>query len=137
MRNFVKFERNIKLTVTLLDSLEFVVHPNNLNICPCQISWIPWFCIIDSRSMIIYLSKKKKVCIKQLFHKVLQEEFLIIRKIARQLGNLQAVFLHCVLAHCMTGDWNEIKFSHSNLPKEVLTKRWKFPRLGKWTFYGW
>ena len=34
MRNFVKFERNIKLTVTLLDSLGFVVHPNNLNICP-------------------------------------------------------------------------------------------------------
>ena len=34
MRNFVKCKRNIKLTVTLLDSPEFVVHPNNLNICP-------------------------------------------------------------------------------------------------------
>ena len=34
MRNFVKCERNIKLTVTLLESPEFVVHPNNLNICP-------------------------------------------------------------------------------------------------------
>ena len=79
--------------------------------------------VIDSRSMIIYLTKKKKVGIKQLCHEVLPEEFLIIRNVARQLGNLQAVFLHCVLAHCMTGHWNGIKLSHSNLPKEILTKR--------------
>ena len=29
--------------------------------------------------------------------------------------NLQAIFLQCVLAHCITGHWNGIRFLHSNL----------------------
>ena len=36
--------------------------------------------------MTISLTKKKKACIKQLCHEVLQEEFLIIRKIEKQFS---------------------------------------------------
>ena len=121
-RSFVKCERNIKLIVTLLDSLGFVVHPDKSIFVPARsIEYLGF--VIDSQSMTISLTKKKKACIKQLCHEVLQEQFLIIRKIERLLGKFTGSFLQCVLAHCITGPWNGIKFSHSNLPKEILTKR--------------
>ena len=116
-RNFVKCERNIKLILTLLDSLL----NKSIFVLARSIEYLGF--VIDSQSMTISLTKKKKACIKQLCHEVLQEQFLIIRKIERLLGKFTGSFLQCVLAHCITGPWNGIKFLHSNLPKEILTKR--------------
>ena len=128
-RSFGKCERNIKLIVTLLHSLGFVVCPNkSIFVLARSIEYLGF--VIDSQSMTISLTKKKKVYIKQLCHEVLEEEFLIIRTIAGLLGKF-TVFLQCVLAHCITSHWSRVKLSHSNLPKEILTKRWKFPLAAK------
>ena len=48
--------------------------------------------VIDSQSMNISLMQKKKACIKQIRQEVLQEKFLIIRKIARLLGKFLSSF---------------------------------------------
>ena len=47
--------------------------------------------LIDSQSMTMSLTHKK-VSMKQLCHEVLQEEFLIIRKITRLLGKFTSSF---------------------------------------------
>ena len=62
-RSFVKFERNIKLIVTLLDSLGFAVHPNKSIFVPARLTEYLGF-VIDSQSMTISLTKKKNVCIR-------------------------------------------------------------------------
>ena len=62
-RSFVKFERNIKLIVTLLDSLGFAVHSNKSIFVPARLTEYPGF-VIDSQSMTISLTKKKNVCIR-------------------------------------------------------------------------
>ena len=114
-RSLVRCERNIKLIVTLLHGLGFVVHPNKSIFVPARSNKHLGF-VIDSQSMTISLTKKKKACIKQLLHKVLQEKFLILRKMSRLLGKFTSSF---PAVHYGNG----IKFSHSNLPKEILTKR--------------
>ena len=89
-RSFVKYERNIKLIVMLLDSLVFVVHPNKSIFVPTRsIEYLIF--VIDSRSITVSLTKMEKVCIKQLCHEVLQE-LLIIRKIGRLLGKFTSSF---------------------------------------------
>ena len=90
-RSFVKCEKNIKLIVILLDSLGLVVHPNKSIFVPARSTEYLGF-VIDSKSMTIPLTKRKKACIKQLRHEELQEEFLIIRKIARLLGKFTSSF---------------------------------------------
>ena len=90
-RSFAEFEGNIKLLLTLLDSLGFVVHPNKSIFIPARsIEYLDF--VIDSQSVNISLTQKKKACIKQLCHEVLQEEFLITRKIARLLGKFTSSF---------------------------------------------
>ena len=90
-RIFAECERNIKLIVTLLDSLGFVVHPNKSIFVPARsIEYLGF--VIDSQLMTIPLTQKKKASIKQLRHEVLQEEFLLIRKIAKLLGKFTSIF---------------------------------------------
>ena len=90
-RCFAECERNIKLIVTLLDSLGFVVYPNNSKFVPARsIKYLGF--VIDSQLMTISLTQKKKASIEQLCQEVLQEEFLIIRKIAKLLGKFTSTF---------------------------------------------
>ena len=91
-RSFAKCERSIKLIVTLLDSLGFAVHPNKSIFVPARsIEYLGF--VTDYQPITISLKKKeKKSSIKQSFYEVLQEEFLIIRKIARLLGNFSSSF---------------------------------------------
>ena len=90
--SFFECERNIKLIVTLLDSLGFVVHPDKSIFVPAKS--IEYFGFAnDSQSMTVSFTQKKKASIKQLCHEVLQEEYLIIRKIARLLGRFTSSFL--------------------------------------------
>ena len=64
-RSFVKFERNIKLIVTLLDSLGFAVHSNKSIFVPARLTeYCKLKTVIDSQSMTISLTKKKNVCIR-------------------------------------------------------------------------
>ena len=116
--SFIKCEKNIKIIATLLDSLGFVVHPD------IEIKFLGF--VTDFQSMTIALTQKKKASIKQLCQEVLQEEFLIIRKIARLLGKFTSVSVHYT-----TDYWNAIKFSHSHLSEEILTKIWNFHSMGK------
>ena len=68
-----------------------MVHPNKLILSPAKsIEYLGF--AIDSQSMTISLTKKKKAYIKQLCHEVLQEGFLIIRKIARLQGKFRKSF---------------------------------------------
>ena len=84
-RGFVECERNIKLIVTLLDILGFVVHPDkSIFVLARPIEYLDF--VIDSQSMTRSLTQKKKVSIKKLRHEVLQEKFLMIKNIARLLG---------------------------------------------------
>ena len=90
-RSFVKCERSIKLLLTLPDNLESAVHPNKSIFIPARsIEYLGF--ATDSQSMTISLTKKKKAYVKHLCHEVLQEEFLIIRKIARLLGKFVSSF---------------------------------------------
>ena len=90
-RSFTECERNIKLIVTLLDSLGFVVHPNKSIFVPARsIEYLGF--VIDSQLMTISLTQKKKASIKQLCQEVLQEEFLIIRKVPKLLGKFTSSF---------------------------------------------
>ena len=89
--SFELSSKNIKLIVTLLDSLGFVVHPNKSIFVPAR-SIEDLSFVTDSQSMAIYLTKKKNACTKQLCHEVLQEEFLMIRKTARLLGKFTSSF---------------------------------------------
>ena len=120
-RSFVKCERNIKLIVTLLDSLGFVVHPNKSIFVPARsIEYLGF--VTDSQSMTISLTKKKKACIKQLCHEVLQEELLIIRKIARLLAKFTSSFpaVHFGPLHYRSLEQDKIlalKFAKGNLTK--------------------
>ena len=82
---------SIKLLLFLPDNLGSAVHPNKSIFIPARsIEYLGF--VTDSQSMTISLTKKKKACVKQLCHEVLQEEFLIIRKIARLLGKFASSF---------------------------------------------
>ena len=90
-RSFVKCERNVKLILTLLDSLGFAILSHKSIFVPARsIEYLGF--VIDSQSMTISLTQKKKASIKQLCHEVLQEEFLITRKTARLLGKFTSSF---------------------------------------------
>ena len=69
--------------------------------------------------MTICLIQKRKTSIKQLCHEVLQEEFLIIRKIARLLGQFTSSFpaVRFSPLHYRSLERDKI------LTKEILTKR--------------
>ena len=75
-KNFVECERNIKLIVTLLESLEFVVHRDK-----------SIFVSAKSIEYLGFITHSQKIM--QLYHKVLQEEFL---KFARLLGKFSSIF---------------------------------------------
>ena len=128
-RSFVECERNIKLIVTLLDSLGFVVHPDKLIFVPARsIEYLGF--VIDSQSMTMSLTQKKKASIRQLCHEVLQEEFLIIRKIARLLGKFTSSFpaVRFGLLHYRSLEQDEIlalKFA-----KEKIDKKMQFLQAG-------
>ena len=90
-RSFAKLEKNIKSTVTLLDSLGFVVHPDKPIFSPARsIEYLGF--ITDSQSINIYLTQKKKASMKQLCQEVLQGEFLNIRKTAKLLRKFTSSF---------------------------------------------
>ena len=70
-RIFVKCERNIKLIVTFLDSLGFVINPDKSIFVPAKpIEYLGF--VIDSQSVTISLTQKKKASMKQLCREVLQ-----------------------------------------------------------------
>ena len=74
--------------------------------------------------------QKKKSSIKLLCHEVLQEEFLIIRKIARLLGKFTSSFpaVHFGLLHYSSLEQDEIlalKFA-----KEKIDKKMQFLQAG-------
>ena len=120
-RSFSKCYRNIKIIVTLLESLGFVVHPNkSLLVLAKSIEYLGF--VIDSQSMTISLTQK--ACIKQLCHEVLQEEFLVIRKIVRLLGKFTSSFPAVCFGtlHYRPMDWDKIlalKFSKKNFDKKM------------------
>ena len=68
-----------------------MVHPNKSIFAPARsIEYLGF--VIDSQLMTISLTQKKKASIKQLCYEVLQEEFLVIRKIAKLLGKFTSRF---------------------------------------------
>ena len=126
-RSFVKCERNVKLIVTLLHSLGFVVCPNkSIFVLARSIEYLGF--VTDSQSMTISLTEKKKAYIKQLCHEVLQKEFLIIRRIARLLGKFTNSFpavrfgpLHC--RSLEQGKILALKFAKGNFDKKMKVSR--------------
>ena len=134
-RSFVKCERNIKLIVTLLDNLGFVVHPNKSVFVPARLSECFGF-VIDSQSMTISLTEKKKACIKQLCQGVLQEEFLIIRKIVRLLGKITSSFPAVRFGPLRYRSLEQDKILTLKFAKGNFDKKMKVFQAGKWTFYG-
>ena len=135
-RSFVECERNIKLIVTLLDSLGILVHPDKSIFVPARsIEYLGF--VIDSQSMTISLTKKKKACIKQLCHEVLQEELLIIRKIARLLAKFTSSFsaVHFGPLHYRSLEQDKIlalKFAKGNFDKKM-----KVSQAGKMDILWW
>ena len=126
-RSFVKFERNIKLIVTLLHSLGFVACPNKSIFIPARsIEYLGF--VTDSQSMTISLTEKKEAYIKQLCHEVLQKEFLIIRRIARLLGKFTNSFPAVCFGplHCRSLEQGKIlalKFAKGNFDKKMKVSR--------------
>ena len=93
--------------------------------------------VTDSQSMNISLMQKKKACIKQIRQEVLQEKFLIIRKIARLLGKFLSSFpevrfgpLHYRLLERDT--ILALKFAKAN-----FDKRMKVSQAGKMDILWW
>ena len=131
-KSFAECETNIELIVTLLHSLGFTVHPDKF-VSARSIEYLGF--VIDSQSMTISLSQKKKASIKQLCHEVFQEEFLIIRKFARLLGKSTSSFpsLRFGPLHNQSLEW------HKNFAlifaKGKFDKKMKISETGK-TFYG-
>ena len=89
--SFVECERNIKLIDTLLDSIGFVLHPDKSIFVPARsIEYLGF--VYDSQSMTISLTQRKNASIKHFCHEVLQEEFMIIKNIARLIGKFTSSF---------------------------------------------
>ena len=84
----------------------------------------------------LVFDRKGKNLYKIVSHEVLQEEFLIIRKISRLLGKFTSSISVVSFGPLHRRSLERDKILDSNFPEEILTKRWKFHRLGKWTFYG-
>ena len=135
-RSFVECERNIKLIVTLLDSLGFVVHPDKSIFVPARsIEYLGL--VTHSQSMTIFLTQKKKASIKQLCHEVLQKKFLIGRTIGRLLGkftnSFPAVWFDPL--HCRALERDEIlalKFA-----KGKFDRKMKVSQVGKMDILWW
>ena len=129
-RSFVECERNIKLIVTLLDSLGFVVHPDKLIFVPARsIEYLGF--LIDSQSMTMSLIQKKKASIKQLCHEMHQEEFLIIRKNARLLGKFTSSFPAVRFSQLHYRPLDRDKILAIKFARGKYDKKMKFHRRGK------
>jgi len=89
---FTKCFENVKECVHLLDSLGFVVHPDKSDFCPTQVIEYLGF-IINSQTMTISLTLKKKEKLKELCISILSKSKLLIRDVARLLGNFSASFI--------------------------------------------
>ena len=113
-----------------------MVHPNKSIFFPAiSIEYLGF--VTDSQSMTISLTKKKKACIKQLCHKVLQEEFLIIRKITRLLCKFTSSFpaVHFGPLHYRSLEQDKIlalKFAKGNFDKKM-----KVSQAGKMDILWW
>ena len=90
-RLFVECEKNIKVTVALVNSLGFVVHSDESIFVPTRSNEDLGF-LTDSPSITISLTLKKEVSIKQLCEGVFQEEFRIIRRTTKLLGEFASSF---------------------------------------------
>ena len=84
--NFTKCEFNVKCCVKALDSLIFIVHT-----APTKCMEYLGF-IHNSENMIISLSDVKKQKIRYLCTKILNEDFLVIWKVASLLGKISSSF---------------------------------------------
>lgn len=89
--SFIQCERNIKLIVVTLDRLGFTVHPEKSIFTPVQIIEYLGF-IINSQRMIVSLTYAKKVSIKEFCREILEEKFVVIRKVASLLGKFTSSF---------------------------------------------
>ena len=108
----------------------FVVHPNKSIFVPARSIGYLGF-IIDSQLMTISLTKRKKACIKQLCHEELQEEFLIIRKIARLLGKFTSSFPAVRFAPMHYRSLERDKILALKFAKRSFDKKMKNSQAGK------
>ena len=73
---------------------------------------------------------------KHLCHKVLQQEFLIIRKTARLLGKFTSSFPAVPFALLHYRSLKQDKIFVLKFAKRIMAARCNFYRLGKLTSYG-
>ena len=73
---------------------------------------------------------------KHLCHKVLQEEFLIIRKTARLLGKFTSSFPAVPFVPLHYRSLKRDKIFELKFAKRTMAERCNFYRLGKLTSYG-
>ena len=110
-----------------------MVHPNKSIFVPAKYLGF----VTDSQLMTISLTQKKKASIKQVCHEVLQEEFLIIKKIARLLGKFTSSFPAVRFGpfHYMSLERDKIlalKFAKRNFDKKM-----KVSQAGKMDLLWW
>ena len=113
-----------------------MVHPNkSIFVLARSIKYLGF--VINPQSMTISLTKKKKVCMKQLYNEVLQEEFLLIRKIERLLNKFTSSFpaLHFGPLHYKSLERDKIRAL--KLAKEHFDKKIKVCQAWKMDILWW
>eukprot|EP00794_Sanderia_malayensis_P001725 gene1725-1923_t len=83
--------KNIIDTVTLLDSLGFVVHPKKSVFIPAKTITFLGF-VLDSVNMTVYLTQDRAHSIKRVCDTVLSSTCLTIRQVAQLLGKITSSF---------------------------------------------
>ena len=135
-RCFVECERNIKLIVTLLHSLGILVHSDKPIFVPARsIEYLGF--INDSKSTAISLTQKEKASIKQLCQEVLQEEFLIINKIARLLDKFMRSFSAVRFGPLHYRSLERDKILVLKFAKGKFDKKMKVSKAGKMDILWW
>ena len=91
----------------------------------------------DSQSMTISLTQKKKASIKQSCHEVLQEKFLIIKKIARLLGKFTSSFTAVRFDPLHYRSLERNKILTLKFAKRIFDKKMKVSQTGKMDILWW
>ena len=82
---------NVIGTIVLLDSFNFVIHPDKTSFRPKQVIKILGF-VINSVEMVVMLTDEKKDEIKRITKAILSKNVITIRNLAECIGKLVASF---------------------------------------------
>ena len=105
--------KNVKDTITLLDQVGLVIHPEKSVLYPTQKLVFLGF-LLDSIKMIISLTGEKTQKIKEACQKLLQSPQPTIREVARVIGMLTASFPGVM--------FGPLHYSHLDMDKTVALK---------------